>query len=71
MSAIPKSRNPDANPPSSRYFSAASWERGSWRLKPLRMYSAIESNSMARKITIRLLAPARIIMPVAAARISE
>ena len=69
-SAIPKSRKPDAKPPSSRYFNAASWERSSCREKPLRMYSETESSSMARKMTIRLIAPASSIIPVVAARIS-
>ncbi len=36
-SAIPKRRNAEAKEPSSRYLTAASWERSSWRENPLRM----------------------------------
>jgi len=63
---MPYRRKPVAKPPSSRYLSADSCERGTLRANPERTYSEIESSSMPRKIVIRLVAAASSIMPAVA-----
>ena len=65
MSAMPKSRNAEANAPTTRYFQPASREIPLSRWNALRTYSEIESNSSATKTTSRLSALASTIAPVA------
>src|SRR4029077_7214073 len=62
---MPKMRKPDANEPSSTYFSAASAEERRGKPVPANTYSASESTSSPMKMPISVVAPAMIAPPTA------
>ena len=62
-SAMPYSRNPEANAPSRKYLSAASAAAPLLRSIPASTYTATDISSSPRKITIRSSPPAISIMP--------
>ena len=62
-SAIPYSRNPDANAPSKKYLSAASAAAPLLRLIPASTYTETDISSRPRNTTIRSSPPAISIMP--------
>ena len=62
-SAMPYSRNPDANAPSKKYLSAASAAGALRRLMPASTYTETDMSSRPRNSTIRSSAPAISVMP--------
>ena len=68
---MPKMKNAEANAPSRKYFSDASWDSRRRRLaSPERTYSGSESTSRATNRVSRSPAPAKSSMPDSANRVS-